>query len=262
MALTIRPGALTIVNDPAPAFAPRIENLTEHDVAIAQHMDRIDSWIGAWQKDLKTTPYSQMAYINGRDEAVSGTLSSVQKSIIAANRPSWAFPDATNGNINLPTLSIPASYTVYVAFRINIADTIGLFGHSNATGARVLIRADATGAIRADHGSAAEDILSVPSRWPLGERSIMWASFNAVTRLMSIGGMVGGVVDLAPAATTTLPNLHKGGNGAWIGNVGGFFGIHTIAEVIVASGDLLTLDPAAHEGILRPLAAKYTRTVA
>lgn len=254
------PGLLTIVNEKAPAFAPRIEGVSEYEIKTTQHLDRIHSWVGPWQKDLNTSPISQLAYVNRSEIVTYATLPTVGRTEISG-RPSWAFPDDAHAHISLPNLVIPESYTVYIPFRMDVADTVGLFGTSTASGERVMVRADFNGTLRADHGAVSEDLILAANRWDLGAPSIAWVSYDADTMLMSLGGTTSGVVDVSAASTKTLSRNHAGYTGVDVGNVANFFGTHTIGEFILCDGSMPLVDPSAHSDFITNLAGKYGLSV-
>lgn len=249
------PGILRVTNGPAPIGARQL-NVDEHDCAIAAHLDHIVAWVGAWQEQLASKPMRQRAWVNRAEAVVNATATDVGLTTIAG-RASWAFPDASASHITLPNLVVPPSYSIYVAMRANVLDTLGLLAHADATGSRLLLRTDVTGAIRADHGAVAADLLTVSNRWPLGSAAVIWSAFDAATMTLSLGGTVGTVVDLAAAGTRVLTSQHKGGAGFFIGNAAANYGVHTIGDVIVADAALVSADSAAHADIITNLAAKY-----
>lgn len=254
------PGMLQIVNGPAPAGAPVLA-VHYQDTVVATHMERISTWVGAWQEQLSASPIQQRAWISGSDALLTANAPQVTLTTLGG-RPAWSFADLATAYFDPSAMTLPASYTVYAVFRMDVADTIGLVGHADASGARMLLRADNTGALRLDHGAAAGELVTAATRWQLGATNVVWGAFDATTKGGRVGGTVAGVVDRAAAASATFASNHKAGSQFRIGNAGGFFGAHVTGDVIVASTDLTRTAPTAHAEILAALATKYGLTLA
>lgn len=255
MAFEQRPGVVTITNGPAPAGARRLD-ITEQDLSIAAYMDSIHLWAGAWQLADEGPQLKQRIWSAGAERTAQAVKPLVQKTAISG-RTAWAFANDADARLLAAEATVPVSHTIYAAFRIDVDDTIGLFANSDGSGQRLLLRADAGGAIRYDHGTLAADIHSASAKWDLGAPCIVWASYDAATKVATIGGTDAGVVELSSGSTKMLAADHKGGSGYLIGNALAFFGVFAMGDVIVANGSLPDNDPDTHEGILTALAGKY-----
>lgn len=261
MTLLQKPGVLTLTNGPAPAGALRLD-VTEQDLEIAAYMEHIHFWGGAWQAKYAGPLLSQRVWSGGAERVATAVSPRIASGTIAG-RSAWAFEDHQDARLNIPEATVPLSHTIYAAFQIDINDTIGLFGNSDGTGARLFLRADGGGALRYDHsGAATADIFVEAGKWQLGAPSIVWASYDAITKRARIGGTVGGVAQIETTSSRVLAADHKGGAGYTIGNGLNFFGAHRMGDVIVAATDLPATAPSAHRQIVRSLAQKYGLTAA
>lgn len=262
MPLQQQPGVLNITNGPAPSGAMRLD-VTEQDLSIAAQMEHIHLWAGGWQSKYVGPRLSQRVWSGGAERVATAFTPRIDTGNIAG-RTAWRFADHTDARLLIPDATVPLSHTIYIAFQMDVADTVGLFSNTDGTGSRLLMRADTGGSLRYDHsGATAGDIFVVGGKWRLGAPSVVWASYDEITKTVRLGGTSSaGVVQLTTTDSKVLLADHKGGVGYTIGNALNFFGALRIGDVVVASGDLPTLSPTGHQAIVTSLAQKYGMTSA